>query len=277
MKIALIILNFILLSACVPSKVVEPKATVGKINVEAPYMWSSSAFPTTLLISDQFDTDEVANIQEMSAAWDTAVENKKEFIKHGSSKTAEVSSPDLSLDKLGDDGVIGIYKITNWPNSLPGSALAVTQIFGRRFNTGSSNEYVRIEHADILINNHLYVFRTGNTYVSGTFDFRTVLLHEMGHFLGMPHKSGSTVMVSTIGESTKNQIPTNIDRADLASKYNITLGSGGGSSMVAARENYSPNQGDTGQKIKILIELMADGECVHKVDGAISKRHPVHF
>jgi hypothetical protein len=279
MQLALLVLNLMILASCTPSKTTDAAATSGNINSSAPYLWSAAAFPRDLKISDQFSTDEVSNITSMSSAWETAVEDKKNFFNHGATRVAEISSPTLDLNSLGEDGVEGIYKIVNWPTSLPGSALAVTQLFGRRFNIGTSSEFVRIEHADILINEHLYNFRTSNTHVNGSYDLRTVLLHEMGHYLGLNHRFGDTVMVPSIGEFSNNRTPTNTDRSDIASKYSITLGSGSSSAVVAntVSTKYVPQNNDSGKKIKILIELMSDGECVHKEDGAVIQRHRAYL
>lgn len=276
MKLALFILNLMIFTSCVPTKTTDATTTSGNINASAPYLWSASSFPRDLKISDQFTVAEVGNITAMSTAWETGVQNKKNFIDHNAVKTTEISSPTLNMDTLGDDGVEGVYKILNWPTTLPGSALAVTQIFGRRFNIGSPSEYVRIEHADILLNDHFYDFRTGNTHVNNSFDLRTVMLHEMGHYLGLNHKYGDTVMIPSIGEYSSNRAPTNTDIADMASKYSITLGTGSSSAIVAqnVQPQYVPLNNDQGTRIKILIELMADGECVHKENGAVIQRHP---
>jgi hypothetical protein len=275
MKIAILLLILAISSSCTPSKTVEADTTPGNINSEAPYLWPSTAFPRPLLISDQFSPAEESNIIAMSSAWETAIEDKKNLISHGTEYADEVDTANLDLDALGRDGVNGIYKITHWPLSLPGSALAVTQIWGTRHNAGRSNEHVIISHADILLNEHIYNFRTDDTFVSTTFDLRTVLLHEMGHYLGLGHKEVNSVMLSSIGHTTKNLAPTNVDKADMASKYSISLSGGSGHAVTSGRNViYTPDPGDVGKNIRILIELMADGECVHKEDGAVVARHP---
>jgi hypothetical protein len=273
---ALFIIPFLLITkACNPAKTVESEVTPGSINAQAPYLWEATAFPRDIRISNSFTTtDEVTNLRAMSGAWETAVENKKNFFTD-TNRTPEVDSASLSLDSLGNDGVNGIYKITHWPLELSSGALAVTQLFGRRFNISKSNEYVRIEHGDILINDDIYDFRTGDTGTAGTYDLRTVVLHEMGHYLGLSHKYGNTVMVPSVSSTSVNRAPTSIDAYDIASKYGISIGSSG-SQMVTSplsSPTYQPEDGDEGQKIKIMIELRADGQCVHKENGIVTRTH----
>lgn len=276
MKLALLITYLAFLTSCTPTTTVTGETTSGNINATAPYMWSSSAFPRDLKISTAFSAAESANFTAMTSQWETSLENKKNFFTH-SATTAEVDQANMDLDSLGDDSVNGIYKIQHWPLELPSSALAVTQIFGRRFNVGDADEYVRIEHADILINRNLYNFRTSTDGSSNTYDLQTVVLHEMGHFLGLNHKSSgsNSIMVPSIGTSTVARAPTNIDVADIASKYSISLGTGSSSAILADKPlfKYSPKPGDPGTKVKMLIELHADGECVHKENGVVVQRH----
>jgi hypothetical protein len=208
----------------------------------------------------------------MSDIWESSLENKKNFFTN-SDRTPEVSNPNLNLDSLGDDGINGVYKIAHWPMELNSGALAVTQIFGRRFNIGSSNEFVRIEHADVLINDNLYDFRTDDSASGWTYDLRTVVLHELGHFLGLGHKYGSSIMIPAINSTAVARAPTNGDISDIAQKYSISLGSAASAIVSAPSVKYIESKNDPGQEIKIMIELMKDGECVHKVNGKIISHH----
>lgn len=275
MRSLLCVLIVIGSAACTPTKTEENVTSSGNISSTAPYMWSTYSFPRDLKISQDFNDTEVTQIRQMTSAWELALSNKKDFFSD-TERTPEVSSKDLNLDALGEDGVSGIYKITHWPIGLSGGALAVTQIFGRRYNVGQMNEYVRIEHADILVNENLYDFRLDDSKSNYTFDFRTVVLHEMGHFLGLSHKYGTTVMIPSVNPMTVSRAPTSSDASDLAQKYGILPSTASpASAMTTKPVEYKSSPGDTGERVKILIELNVDGECLHKENGVLIGRHTI--
>jgi hypothetical protein len=291
MRVVLSIAALYLVASCTPStQVTQGSSSVATaINHEAPYLWSGkTTFPLTLSIDSKFNSNEVTSIKDMATAWKSSVENKKTFYSFSSSLTTKsfnIDSPDSEM---------GIYKATTWPSDVSESALAITQIFGRRHNVGEANEYVSIEHADILVNyapntyGDIFPFDSKDNDVNEGYDLRTVVLHEMGHFLGLQHiptidhKVGadrelsdkqykaSSVMYPSISEIDVKRIPKTRDINEIVKKYGLSTTAG---AVSLAASTFKPNNGDSGKSVKIVIELRADGECVHKEDGVIHRRH----
>ncbi len=266
-----VLIHTILLLSVLACNSSKPQTTSsGAINASAPYKWTA-AFPRTMAISSDFDANEHTAINLMSTAWKSSVSNTVTWISYGAD-TSEVSLN--NLDAL-YDGVMGVYKAAHWPSTLPGSALAVTQIFGRRYNTGSSTEFVNIEHADILVNDDFYDFDTADT--GPGYDLRTVILHEMGHFLGLQHKASSSnstlsIMYPSIGSTEAKRAPKALDISDISSKYGIASSSAS-PAAIAQRVKYEIKSGDVGEAVKIIYELRADGTCVHTVEPFIKKHN----
>jgi hypothetical protein len=275
MRIAVLMLS--VLAAGCNSSMKTDKATIGALNSNSPYVWLDYNAPKALGVSRSFTTDEKAAVRDMGSAWTSAVNNRKTFFDN-SADIDEITTNITNLTGLLDP-VMGVYKTNPWPSSLPGSALAVTQIFGRRYNIGTSTEFTSIEHADILVNYQLYTYDTA-AFGSG-FDFQTVILHEMGHFIGLQHKDSTSsrnasVMYPSIDSSESKRAPKSVDISDIASKYSINLYLTAASAMSAgaAPAPHQIEEGDKGEPLRILLELHADGNCVHKENGIEVHRHP---
>ncbi|MGE3610923.1 MAG: matrixin family metalloprotease [Bacteriovoracaceae bacterium] len=263
--------------ACVPAPKTTTTTSGSAVNSSAPYIWTSS-FPKDVHISNAFSAGEVTKITNMGTAWKTAVNNHETFFNLSVSRATEIT-PVTNLDAFYNDGILAIYKASAaWPSGLPSYALAVTQLYGRRYNTGQSNEYVQIEHADIILNEKDYDFDT--TMDSNDFDLQTVILHEMGHFLGLQHNTtagrANTVMYPNINGDESKRTPLQADIDVLTSNYNITMPLRAGLSAISTdAPDYTPNPGDHGEGVKVVFELRADGDCVHKLDGFEVERHRV--
>jgi len=144
MRSLLAVFSLLILIACTPSPEVTSGSSTKEINREAPFIWGNKTFPKTVHISTSFTAKENLAITRMATAWKTAVTNQKTFFAFGAAGNNNYNLEDT-------DGVMGIYKATTWPADIP-DALAITQLFGRRYNIGESDEHVSIVEADILMN-----------------------------------------------------------------------------------------------------------------------------
>ena len=279
-----------LLTGCTPSaEVTSGSSSSGKaINQEAPFIWGNKTFPKTIHISSSFSAAEVTSMREMATAWKTAVAGQKTFFAIGTSGNNNYNINDT-------DGILGIYKATTWPADVSDDALAITQLFGRRYNVGDASEYVSIVEADILVNYKpgVYGFKFDTVDDGPDYDLRTIVLHEMGHFLGLQHiptydyrpdsenllgreaYKATSVMYPSVSSIEQKRIPQTKDISALVNKYNISSGST--PAMAASAAQYQPRNNDPGKNVKIVIELRASGECLHKENGAVIRRHQLNL
>ena len=287
MKSLVALLTVSLLVGCNPSaEVSEGSSTTTSINQEAPFIWGDKTFPKTVNISSSFSENEVLSMTQMATAWKTSVANQKTFFEFGPAGNNNYNISDT-------DGVMGIYKATTWPSDVSDDALAITQLFGRRYNVGTPDEYVSVVEADILVNykpgSSAFSFDALDNGTDEGFDLRTIVLHEMGHFLGLQHiptyydrtesesalsreeYKATSVMYPSVSSADEKRIPQTKDINSLVNKYSI--GAGAAPAMVAAASRYVPKNNDPGKNVKIVIELRKSGECIHKEDGVVNRRH----
>lgn len=248
--------------------------------------WIDSDLPVSLKIASDYASGvELAAISSSAQEWSTAVENKLQFFKMGG------STPNKEYANLSDynDNEMGVYKLNTWSPELPSTALAVTQLFGFQNEAGG----VVISHADILMNEETYTFSTDSDD-SFNYDFETVMLHELGHFIGLSHSSFSetSVMIPSISLTDSNRVSSSLDRANAA--YNYELETSYSNALIASgpstvaihssieSEEEDPtgiNQGKMEKngigEVRILIHLMASGECIHEVNGKVISSHQV--
>ena len=89
------------------------------------------------------------------------------------------------------------------------------------------------------------------------YDFQTVMLHEMGHFLGLLHENTSiqeSVMYPTISQQTYNRTPLDDDIQNIRQKYLNN------SSSAVYFEGLEANDSDENEEeVRIIHMLMADG------------------
>lgn len=162
-----------------------------------------------------------------------------------------------------NDSEIGIYKSLDWFSDVSSNALAITQYYGIRKNKGASNEYLELIHADIIVNFRDFEF---SDYAdSERYDLRSVLLHELGHLIGISHQynfSVPSVMQPRLHKTDQNRSLTSNDIDSINKNYPLTpasLNAGESSSRTASRSSGN------GEIERGVIELMPDGHCRTKL------------
>ncbi len=245
----------------------------GSVNPNAPSYWLNSKFPLRVKIADQFDGNEVTAITAGAVQWETSTNQKLNFFTIETDRPLEITNSAFSSRALYDSEMV-VYKTTNWP--WDGGVLAITQLWGTRYNQGTSSEYVDLVHADILVN-----YRNGiNTDGSG-YDLQTIMLHEFGHFLGLYHSAdgipkAASVMYPSIGIlDVDRHVPFQYDINALADLYGIVVNpqplTASATVVRGAEERFQPF--DDGVDVIIQLELRKDGECIHRENGEIIQRH----
>ncbi|MBK25732.1 MAG: hypothetical protein CME70_17165 [Halobacteriovorax sp.] len=274
MKLLTLLLLLICLSSCLGGTGGTTKISTGgagPIAPGTPIRWSNAtlAAPLDINTSTDFTNAFVAAdldgsgrhpIDQMSKLWNDA-HTGYTFIKIPSDNVANKAYANVSDFR---DGEMGVYKSFTWFSNVSSSALAITQFFGFRRNVGTANEYIELNHADIIVNYRDYDFSTDSSSTSD-YDLHSVILHEMGHLLGLSHNWNDTsVMGPFLGITQSNRSLYAADVTTINNNYQagnpITAGGGGGFAT------FSPVPGE-GDAVEGMFELRADGKCHHTVNG----------
>ncbi len=277
------LLSFIILTGCKGGGVITQSAAFngGGSSTSASARWPSPNQNIPVKIASDgtgFSAGEVALIQAMGDAWETGAAGSNFFSYTGGViANKQFANP---LDYY--DSEMGVYYHHTWfdpaqysSHGISSSALAITQYFGIR-----SGDTFELTHADILVNGNFFFYTDlglTNLQKSGRYDMASVILHEFGHFLGLGHNSAEvSVMRPTVSSGVNSERRTlqTADIRDIRARYGL-----GAAPQTAALESeyQALNIGDTAQGVHIrgVIELRADGKCVHRENGKVIHSHDV--
>jgi hypothetical protein len=163
--------------------------------------WTVTPIPLALA-AGQFNSDEMAAVSAAVDSWNQFFSASKNFIpltiKTGSAINVSTQPDpsalcsDVLLTTGGFTGPVVIYKLGTWPAAYNQAAIAITSSCNSTASAGT------------LEGSHIHAFNTAimelnyqNFFVAGTKlpDLQTIVLHELGHVLGLGHscEASSTV------------------------------------------------------------------------------------
>ena len=239
-----------------------------------PRKWSSQSFPLALRISEDFSDAEVAAIQEQADAWEMATDDELDFFDYHFPliENLQTSNSNDYKDHPTQGGYIGIYKSTQWPQEFGPETLAITQFFGP-VASDKWGLYILINHADIILNYQYYNFSDDPAPMD--FDFPSVAIHELGHLLGLRHSPPSflySVMRPSLPYQIQQRILDQYDRQSIRENYHLPpdLEAPFLSRVKGLKQRQKVNY-PIGQYIKGIIELQANGQCLHHLTPSSAK------
>ncbi len=213
----------------------SPRASYGLFRPIFPLKWDSTVFETggiSLALSDELFARFLRGrrghrpnlFEEMMLAWndEAAVEGWTLF---------QIPAPVVSNREYADwrdyvnDDEMGVYIHNQWFPDLDPNILAIT-IFGQvthnAFHAGMA--WGQITHVDIVINGRYAKLKARPTFFGQAHDLRTVILHELGHVLGLPdigRGDPNSVMFGRPNQKDYKWTPTRQDATALKEHYQV--------------------------------------------------------
>ncbi|MCY4523666.1 MAG: matrixin family metalloprotease [Halobacteriovoraceae bacterium] len=200
----------------------------------------------------QYNEDGLHMFESMAKRWDDAVP----WIDFFSFPFDMVNNLDYSSEKAYKDNQMGIYNSTSWKISDDPTILAATSYYGK-----TRNGYKVLTHVDIIVNDKYHNF-TFDPNEWGKFYLPCIILHELGHMVGLPHSNeeGSVMVEATHHGNNKCDLSL-MDIQNIRDKYSDSNNSRSPASSYT--EDYQENERH-GEVYFGTHKLRVNGSCIHE-------------
>ncbi len=209
--ILLLLMSLIFFSSCTP----KPQNDCGFVqNIYGQRISWKAKLPVKLTIQASVPVELKTAVYRAAATWETQVGRKVFEISEDSSQLSASPSRDQKN---------GIYFLKDWESDR-------TSEQGRTSVYWAGDE---IQEADIRINSADFSYydqnpqaltgsyrlkSQGRTAMDG-YSLEALLLHEMGHFLGLKHREGASVMATHLAAFTNRVQLQSVDKDSVSCEY----------------------------------------------------------
>lgn len=236
--------------------------------------WSNGALPLDLKLSPEIVADFTAGdivgglnpIDRMAKVWADALTPTLTLFQLPMNTASGNGSANLTNYR---DSEVGIYKSHAWFSNISSSALAITQFYGIIQSNATLGTYLDLTHADIILNYRDFgsdFTYNGNSFID--YDVPTIVLHEMGHLLGLCHETNHNSIMAPYYFTTQRTLKA-FDTSKIQALY-------------LNNQNYAMKVNDgsdnalsapVGTEVKGVVELNANGICKHYINGKLVYQH----
>ena len=236
--------------------------------------WSDAALasPLQLKTSDtlqnyfqSYDDDAQGNhpAEQMMKRWNESL-NGRTFFEVPSTSISNKEYDDY--EDYSNDQEMGIYVHSKWFEDLPDSVLAMNYFKGYKRLPQTPREWIEIIHSDIIVNGQHSFGTNPNSW--STYHLPSVILHEMGHFIGLGHtpEGVTAVMAPSMSRLESYATPMEADKQNLKQAYP--------SSGQNPKQNSALLENEV---VRGWTELHTDGTCRHFVSRQLVKQHATAF
>lgn len=231
--------------------------------------WTSlGSNPLNLKIANganSFTAGEKTALESVATQWNNAIPGKT-FFTVPFNTTATTGFGTVSEFR---DSELGIYKSHAWFSDVSSQALAITQFYGYVRSNATLGTYIDLTHADIIVNYRDFGANLTTTLpaTNGNFDLPTVVIHEMGHFLGLCHETTHQSIMQPYYNSTQRVLMA-YDKTKINDLYTNSV-----VTPMLAKSSANAIAAPTGTEVRGIIELRANGKCLHYINGKMVYEH----